>query len=1128
MSSTRSDEMLRDEGLNVISQALYKEIYSELPNKIRDHRRWIWELMQNAKDVISGEGFIEVDLIDGEVTFAHNGSAFTYNNLAAILSQRTSKAPDYTDDQKRSFYERIVAGDEELEAEELKRFLKTSGRFGSGFMTTYLLSKEIALESIYTDGNRTKEFCLSLDRSVELEKDLIKKVKLSFDAFSEIEKFNETDVLITAGSDPNLCRTKFRYLLQDDGSRNIAGEGIADLHASIQYVFCFIEIFKQITVNEYGIKTIYRKIEPILQNQVEIVRVIKEVAGKEPEVIKMAKVAARHNCVAITMPVVKTEHSYKFIFPKEQTPFQFISFPLIGSEKFSFPVIVNSPLFNPGDAREKVYLNLTTDAAYNKKVDMNRQLLQKCVKLYDTLISHAIAEKWQNIHYLAKTTIPENTDVIWYKANIQTPILNIIINSPMVRTSAGKDNILVRNAKFPVYRNEKLGSFWKLSNYLIGSQIPHEDDAEHWKEIITNNAGNWGDSKFEFGHEDLLQLIADQTDITEFANHYFKDDFTTCYVALNEIILFTEEENKDLLDRAENPYCIIPSQAGPFTEKRKLSRDKGWPDNLIPRQLKDVLVTMGNNWYEKLVDDNISCFISERKRTVKEASDLVKAKTEKYLLRPVFKESELEEVKNFENYNEAMFELISISSVDSVVHTALFTFVKALFPGVSKTKIELIENASEFDWSYCHRWIISCCMEKVAAFGCMDSLSQLLFTSTYPTGIKLTDAESDLKFKADTFLNDLIAFAANFNHNSDHLLENFAVIPNQNNEFLYYSTDLFNDTYKKSLTINVPNDARPIPSRLKSIVFDLGEDVKKYLLHEGITLKLPDARDTEFVCGVADRLIIDNRDTTRPEIKDAIRELDKWIALNIEEQNRALYFGRFYEKRHSIVLNTYTPEERNHVDQILKSGKSEALAKISENVSSAETIAKLAEFVNNNDIAEVMTVMEKFPDMTVQRMEHLLRLEEISKGLKTEVEYTPDEVQKARNFITGYKGEAFIYKRLRNQGIDVSWTNLSLLPQAMSITDEDGELHYILDRGLEYDLTATLPDSKVVYIQVKATTTDITLADVIDLPISTREWNFIGETGQDESFYLARVFKVGNGPQEYYLKLDNSLTSGPL
>jgi hypothetical protein len=1122
--SSRSDEMLRDEGLNVISQSLYKEIYSELPNKIRDRRRWIWELMQNAKDVISSDGLVEITLSSTEVSFAHNGAPFTYNNLAAILSQRTSKAPDYTDDEKHLFFERLFTNEPAIPEDELKRFLRTSGRFGSGFMTTYLLSKKINLAGLYTDGERQKVFELSLDRSVELETDLIKKVKTSFDVFAEIEIFQEQDITAAISYDPALCSTKFTYVFEDESSETIAKEGIADLHASISFVFCFIELFKEVSVCEYGTKTVYKRIETTgPKGDLEIIRLSKQIGDEEPETLELVKVSAKHQAISVAMPIIKNESSYSLAFPEKNTPYQFISFPLIGSESFSFPVVIHSPLFNPGDAREKVFLNLTAETAYNKKVTMNRQILVKCLELYDQLVDYAVKNQWKNLHYLANTAIPTSTDLIWYKANIQDHVLSTIKRSPMVSPKFGEKPILVQDARFPVYKDDKLIEFWNLCCQLIGGKIPNENDVSLWKGIITENQDNWGDVQFDFGLEDLLALVAECANFTIFSEKYFKSDAEAAYKVLNDFINFVEVENKDLLDRAEKPYLLLPSQTGDFTEKRKLSRDKGWPLHLIPTAIKKVLQSMGNNWFEKLVKDEITCFESEKKRSVKDASDRVKAKTEKYLLKSVFTETEKEELKVFELYQNAMLELIGICHEETIMHKTIFGFSQKLFPELVSKELVIISGADEFDWSPCYRWIMAKCLEKVTSFKNMEGLTQYLYQLPYPNGVELSADESDLKYQTDVFINDLIGFAFNFNQNADHLLENYAVIPNQNNEFLVYGVDFFNDTYQKATQIGAVNDTRPIPERLKEILFVLGEDAKAYLLHEGITLKLPDARDTEYICGVADKLVIENRDSSVPAIKDSIRELDKWIAVNIHEVNRALYFGRFYEKRHSIVLNTYTPEERNHVDEILKSGKSEALANIAKQVNSTETMDKLVELVNNKDIERVMNVMEKYPDMTVQRMEHLLRLEELSRGLNTEINYTPDEIQQAKNFITGYKGEAFVYRELQKQGIKVEWPNQSLTIQNLTITDFENQSHYILDKGLPYDLKAELVNGQVIYIQVKATTTDIRSADAIALPISTSEWNYVSKTSVDESFYLARVFNVDEAPKSYYLKLEDSL-----
>jgi hypothetical protein len=1123
MSANRSDQMLRDEGLNVISQSLYKEIYTELPNKIRDRRRWIWELMQNAKDVIRHKGYVELILTEETVTFAHNGAPFLYNNLAAILSQRTSKAPDYTDDQKKIFFDKIFCSEQIVEDEELQRFLKTSGRFGSGFMTTYLLSKKILLESLYTDGERTKKFSLSLDRSVQLETDLINKVKVSFDRFAEIESFGENDIITGHESNPNECHTKFTYTFEDDASKVIAKEGIEDLHASVQCVFCFVDLFEQVIINENGKITVYTRMDPLVTGEVSITRVLKTTNGNDPVVLQMVKVSTKYNVASIALPVVPAEGTYSLAAPHPKTPFQFISFPLIGSESFSFPVIVNSPLFNPGDLRDKVHLNLTTECAYNKKVSLNRELLEKCLELYRVLVTYAIGQKWQNLHFLAKTAIPPDTDSIWYKDNIQSKILTTIRDSSIVKPYSGEVNICVKDAKFPVYDNGKLLDLWNLCAYLIPDKIPDEIDAPLWKKIITDNKDCWEGADLDFGLEKLLGLIMDCVDMKTFTEKYFEGNAAEAYKALNEIIRFTEEENKELLDRIEDPFLIIPSQTGLFTEKKKLRRDKGWPEHPIPHQIKTVLKTMGNNWFEKLVSDDILCFESVMTRSVKEASDRVKAKAEKYLLKPIIKESEVEELKNLEQFYAAMFELIGFCSGLSEHHQDIFDLCRKLFPDLVSGELIVIDGAKDFDWSYCYRWMAEICTEKIASFKNMEGLCHFLNGKVYPAATGLTDEEINIKYSTDTFISGVISFAGQFNNNADRLLEKHSIVPNQNNDFQIFSIELFNDTYKKSTVIGQPDSPKPIPERLKELVKELGHDVRKSLLHEGVSLKLPAALDTEYLCGVADKLIIDSRDSTDPLIKNAIRELDKWIALNIDESNRGAYFGRFYEKRHSIVLNTYTPEERNNVDQILKSGQSAALAKISKNVSSAETINKIAELVESNDIGEVMSVMEKYPGITTQRMEYLLRLEELSKGLKTDVEYTPDEIQQSENFLTGYKGEAFIYQQLKGLGINIEWTNLSNVKTDTLITDDTGAQHYILDKGKQYDLVADLENGHKVYIQVKATKTDIKAADLIALPISTKEWTFLGDTKLGESFYLVRVFNIGNGPKPYYLKMGDQL-----
>ncbi|MBL0235686.1 MAG: hypothetical protein IPQ02_03475 [Saprospiraceae bacterium] len=65
----RAQQLLAQEGLESISQKLYNEIYINLPGKPNAPRRWIWELLQNAKDVITNSGLVEINLQENKLEF---------------------------------------------------------------------------------------------------------------------------------------------------------------------------------------------------------------------------------------------------------------------------------------------------------------------------------------------------------------------------------------------------------------------------------------------------------------------------------------------------------------------------------------------------------------------------------------------------------------------------------------------------------------------------------------------------------------------------------------------------------------------------------------------------------------------------------------------------------------------------------------------------------------------------------------------------------------------------------------------------------------------------------------------------------------------------------------------------
>ena len=100
------------------------------PNDI-DRKRWIWELLQNAKDTITNnpnrDSIKARILIEGDlVKFQHDGDPFTADARLGLLYK-------YSEDKENA---------------------ESTGRFGTGFLTTHCLSKVVTIESnMYGDEN---------------------------------------------------------------------------------------------------------------------------------------------------------------------------------------------------------------------------------------------------------------------------------------------------------------------------------------------------------------------------------------------------------------------------------------------------------------------------------------------------------------------------------------------------------------------------------------------------------------------------------------------------------------------------------------------------------------------------------------------------------------------------------------------------------------------------------------------------------------------------------------------------------------------------------------------------------------------------------------------------------------
>ena len=190
----------------------------ELENpRVIDGKRWIWELVQNAKDSIAGNNnrtSIDIKIIvEGDsYKFLHNGSPFTIATLTALLYK-------YSEGKRND--------------------CESTGRFGTGFLTTHSLSKVVKITSDYIDNEDSKIYGFSVTMFREGEDkellDGLKRTENSFESFQNIFGW-----------------TTYEYIAKTYANKICGNLGIQNFKENIALVMLFCPEINSIELNDNG------------------------------------------------------------------------------------------------------------------------------------------------------------------------------------------------------------------------------------------------------------------------------------------------------------------------------------------------------------------------------------------------------------------------------------------------------------------------------------------------------------------------------------------------------------------------------------------------------------------------------------------------------------------------------------------------------------------------------------------------------------------------------------------------------------------------------------------------------------------------------------------------------------
>ena len=734
-------------------------------------RRWIWELLQNAKDVAKNKVKVEIIFDSNSLEFKHNGKPFLIENITYLIEQVSTKDRNSNKHQEN--------GEE--------GGVRTTGKFGTGFMTTHLLSKIVELNSVFEDPeeNIYKRFQLTLDRSAENVEEMIEAVKKASNVHYNLDDENICPTIPNYQPHQN-CDTSFKYKLDEEGLK-VAQQGIKDLSNAIVYTLVFIPEIESVAVRDKtNSEEISYKIVKTEQDGGITISHIEKRSGEEVELILIATCSKtivldeEAGDVTIAIQLEKKGEKYSLLKLNPNAPLLFCDFPLIGSEKqFNCPVVINSPLLEPTEPRDSVLLDNRNETGGKK----NRKIFEETISLYSILLDYA-ASNWLSPHLLAKSGLPKNTETQWYESQIQSRIREEVLVTPVVDTK-NNQKIELKDALIP-YSSKSLLEFWELAIALHGDKLPQREDVQDWYSII-NLDKNWS-KDLRYDLPKLLAEIEEQKNLKNLCLRLnLKGDETIDW--LNRVIAFVFKTNQ--VELLSSEYAILPNQYGQFQLKTQLVKDEG-----IPEGLKNVLKILDEDWREELLHLKINCQL-EQSRKLKNISERINA---------IIIE------KEHPNLRKACYELISLipdntntsknsKPVNLKNRNRIWQFASDLDENVPEKQTLTDWNTSL--WSICDGWILKTLIQDIADFEQITSLQESLQTTTELETVK--------------WLSSFINFIKEIKQAS--LYSEKAIFPNQKG-FLNKKGDLLFD-----------ND---IPEELKDVLEKFGSDCRSKLLHREI------------------------------------------------------------------------------------------------------------------------------------------------------------------------------------------------------------------------------------------------------------------------------------------------------
>jgi hypothetical protein len=929
-------------------------------------RRWVWELIQNAKDVgndLQGVDIrINLALDKKTLRFEHNGSLFTMQNLIFLIEQVSTK-------------------EREVETEGSR---KTTGKFGTGFLTTNLLSEHVTVSGYMKDDDgEVQAFSVDIDRSGKNKNEIIAANQKSFEQLRESLNGSNEEVIL----DDKAYNTSFLYELDEQGIE-VARKGIHDLHLSLPYVFAFVPEIN--TVNIQSNNYIFSRGE---EHDFDTYKV-QEINVAEDEMSSVRYIGKMHDDdVAVAVELKRDQGHVSFVEFPTKIPKVFCDFPLIGTEDFCFPVIVNSSRFNPTEPRDGIFIK----DIKNDESDENKELLIKALNLYFTLLTRSSNNDYQRHYNAVKLCKPKDKpwlSIPWLNENIVSKLIRGIKRIPIVDTVDDGKKELVDEAGNPQIwilqsvSKEKREKLWYLLRGIARECLPKQEEIHEWTKAL-------GSLINSFEIDNLLERVEQYATVEELELVLQYEGGTITW--LNDFYTLLMEDGS-LQSAISQGRTIFPNQQGLFCDMKSLSRDMG-----IDEEYKDILDLSGQDIKARLLLKGIDpeSLISFPEYHYDGVFEEIKS-----LLEDVFNEEEIyrELLVLYESETQLTEEWQTL--IDYANEILDFNFQR--MKKVGKISQDLLKDAMKY--------ICTTIADQVSEFGSIS---------------KLEDEKDMLTGTGEAWITKFIEFIQKMKYSNLLEKKTKPILPNQKGIF----------KPKEELYL----EAEGLDEVLKDIAGMSGYDIREELLVQEIYLELPQNREKSIkdITVVITEFIRKNQGCLEEKIRDAFRKLYLWINENsdiAQESFKDIYDNKHWlYDDHEIAQNMRKAED---VDSMLRRHK----------ISDLESLERILSNTTgeSNQIEEIEITEEMLVESGItseEKLNQAMELEHFAAHFIHETESNVERFQYVKDILQRSKANILAHLATKEEYDLDSVTDVD---DTISIIEKNGEELYLIMRPSDY------------------------------------------------------------------------------